>query len=54
MDNTKSKIKRTTCFTTAILSTITIQLVAQGYYPAFEARAFDFYIERIADSPTLD
>ena len=51
MDNTKSKIRRTTFFTTAILLTITIQLVARSYYPAFEARAFDFYVERMANSP---
>ena len=54
MKNIESEnIRKITFFTTAILSSVTIQLVAQGCYPAFEDRAVEFYKTRLADSQAV-
>ena len=55
MNHIKSEnIRRTTFFTTAILSSITIQLMAQNSYPAFEDRAIEFYEQQVEDSQAID
>ena len=54
MKNIESEIRRTTFFTTAILLSMTIQLLAQSSYPVFEDRAVEFYVEQIANSLASD
>ena len=55
MKNVESdNFEKTAFFMTAILSSLTIQLLAQGFYPTFEDQAIEFYQQRDEDDQAID
>ena len=55
MKNIKSEnTKKTAVFSTAIISSLAIQLLAQSSYPTFEDLAVEIYETRLVDSKAID
>ena len=55
MKNIKSEnTKKTAVFLTAIISSLTIQLLAQDFYPAFEDLAVEVHKTQLANTAVVE
>lgn len=55
MNNLKfDNIRRTFPLLVMAASSAAIQLLAQSFYPVFEDRAVEFYVEQVANSQAID